>query len=324
MYQVENRLSKGHELLAERKPLTGFLNAVKGHFMLMRPVQLIWLDVFLGFATYAVIVQQVPTWHFLLLILCSLLSDAGACTLNDIGDVTSDRLSTESSRKDRPMVTGTVGKRAAMVQAILLYSAGLLLALYLGGYVFIFALALVIISHQYSMGPLKMNGRPIISQLFWVGFALLYYSAASAYMIKYESVPWENILNGLYFLAVMVLFVGLAETLAKDLRDLDNDRDSGKKTTSVFIGPAKAAAVSFGLSTVGISLWAYPYFNVYDTPWHLRIPILVVVLSWIGISLFLCGSIFKEYTKSRARQLHIGYLLTLTAILTLTYLGGVS
>jgi 4-hydroxybenzoate polyprenyltransferase len=303
---------------------TGLLARLKGHFLLIRPVQLLWLDVFVGFASYAVIVQEVPSLHFLLFILCSLLADAGACTLNDIGDVDSDRLSSESSRSKRPMVTGTVPLKAAKAQAIVLYLLGLGLALYLDIYVFIFALSLVILSHQYSMKPLKMDGRPIISQLFWVAFAVIYFCAINAYFIRYNDVPWENIRNGLYFLGVMVLFLAVAETLAKDLRDMENDRDSGKRTSTVFLGHKISSAASFVLSTIGISLWAYPHFMVYDSSLPLHAGVLTVTLGWIFLSGFLCFSIFKEYSKKRYKQLHIGYLLTLTLILLLTYIGGVN
>jgi len=297
---------------------------IKGHLLLMRPIQLLWLDIFVGFAAYAVIVQQVPTPHFFLFIFCSLLSDAGACTLNDIGDLDSDKLSSESSRSRRPMVLGTVPMKAAKVQALVLFAMGLGLALYLDVYIFIFAFALVVISHQYSMKPLKMDGRPIVSQLFWVGFSVLYYCAVCAYFIRYQNVPWENIWNGLYFLAVMVLFLAVAETLAKDLRDMENDRDSGKRTTTVFLGEKISAGSSFILSTIGISLWAYPHFMVYDSPVLLLMAVGAVALTWIGISGTLCWSIIKKYSKKRARQLHLGYLLTLTFILLLTYIGGVN
>lgn len=278
----------------------------------------------MGFASFAVIARHHPDLHFLLFILCSLLADAGACTLNDVGDIDSDRLSTESSRKGRPLVIGTVTRKAALIQGFILFGLGLGLALYLGPFIFLFALSLVVISHQYSMKPLKMNGRPFISQLFWVGFAVIYYGAVSAYLIKYQDAPMGNVIDGLYFLAVMVLFLAIAETLAKDLRDLDNDRDSGKLTTTVRIGPKVSAISSFLLSTLGISLWAIPFFTIYDHTLTLRLSVLVLVIGWTLISLILCGSISKKYTKRRARQLHLGYLITLSFILLVTYIGGTS
>lgn len=302
----------------------GLLERITGHFRLMRPIQLIWFDIFIGFASYAVLTQHLPRVHFLLFILTSLLTDAGACTLNDIGDIASDRISTESSRKDRPLCKGTVSMRSAKIQAYSLFALGLLLALMLDIYVFIFTLSLVLLAHQYSLPPLKMNGRPFVSQLFWVLFAILYYLTISAYLVRYESIPYENILNGLYFLAVMVLFVGIAETLAKDLRDLENDRDSGKITTSVLLGNRAASAASFVFSVIGISLWAYSYFFIHETQFVVQAAVLLLVLTWEAICLYLCISIFRRYTKASARKLHIGYLLTLTAVLALTFIAGVT
>lgn len=300
------------------------LRLIRGHFTLTRPVQLIWFDLFIGFSSYTVLTNDFPNAHFLLFILTSLLADAGACTINDYGDVRSDSISTEGSRNLRPLCTGLVDKKVAKVQAFVFFGLSLVLAFTLDIYLFLFALALVILSHQYSLGPLKMNGRPFISQLFWVLFAVLYYGAISAYLVRYEGIPKENIINGLYFLAVLVLFLGIAETLAKDMRDLENDGASGKRTTSVFIGNRYAAIASFVFSMAGISLWAYPYFFIHDTHIILRGLMLIIFVSWTAVCLYLCISIFRKYTKSRARELHISYLLTLTSILAMTFMAGVA
>lgn len=324
MFRERMGSSREREIITHDKVDFTVLQRIWGHFLLIRPIQLIWLDIFVGLAAFAIVVRDYPSLHFILFILCSFLADAGACTLNDIGDVDSDRISTESSRSKRPMCTGAVGKKAAWIQTIVLYSAGLALALYLDIYVFIFALALVIISVQYSMRPLKMDGRPIVSTLFWVTFAILYFCAACAYFIRYENVPMENIYDALYFLAVMVLFLTIGETLAKDLRDIDNDRDAGKRTTTVFLGVKRSAIGSFIFSTVGLSLWVFPHFFIYNTPLFLQIMIAGVWLMWTGTSLFLCISLFKGYSKERARELHLGFLLTLTCVLALTFFSGVS
>lgn len=300
------------------------LRLIRGHFMLMRPVQLLWFDIFIGLSAFTVLTKEMPGAHFLLFILTSLFADAAACTINDYGDVNSDSISTEGSRKLRPLCTGLVDKRAAKVQAYVLFGLSLVLAFTLDIYLFFFALALVLLSHQYSMRPLKMNGRPFISQLFWVMFAVLYYGAISSYLMRYEGISWTDVMNGLYFLAVLVLFMGIAETLAKDLRDLENDGASGKRTTSVHVGNRVASAASFVFSMVGISLWAYPFLFVHDTHLVLKGLMFLVYLSWTAASLFLCISLYKGYTKSRARELHVSYLLTLTSILAITFVAGVS
>lgn len=310
-------------LTEDNKKIT-FGQKLKGHFILTRPQQLIWLDVFGLMAFYALLARHVPRPHYLLFILCAVISDAGACTINDLGDFESDRLSHEPSRKLRPLVTGLVSKRAALIQGLVLYCIGLAIALYLDIYIFIAAFLLILLSHQYAMKPLKMDGRPIISQLFWVGFGFLYFFAVTAYLIKYENIPVENVYNGLYFLMTMILFAAVAETLAKDLRDLENDRASGKNTTPSHYGHKPSAVTSFSFSIAGMIFWAIPYFTVYDTQIILQILIVTLVIVWNFLCFRLCSSIYKEYSKATARKLHKGFILTLTCIMTLTFLAGIT
>ena len=294
-----------------------------GHFILTRPQQLIWLDVFGAFSFYVIVTRHAPVLHYLLFVLCAVICDAGACTLNDVGDIESDKKSFESSRNKRPLVIGSVSKKAAQSQGFSLYLIGLSIALFLDFYVFIFVLVLVIISYQYSMKPLKMDAKPIISQMFWVSFGFLYYFAAVAYLRRYESVPQINVYYGLYFLGAMIMFLGIAETLAKDLRDLENDRLGGKNTTPSHFGPKPTVLASFTFSIFGSIFWVIPYFSVYDTHIILQALVILLVVSWNLLCLSLCRSIYKHYTKSKARKLHKGYILTFTLIMTLSFLGGI-
>lgn len=297
---------------------------IKGHFLLTRPIQLIWFDVFASLAMYAVIAQHSPNAHYLIFIFCAMITDAGACTINDYGDRKTDSLSKEDSRKKRPLPGRIVSERAAVYQAGILYSIGLVVALFLDFYVFLAAFLLVLLSLQYSLKPLKMDGRPVVSQLFWVALGFLYYFAVAAYLLRYENVSWANIYNGIYFLLTMILFAGVAETLAKDLRDLENDRAGGKITTPAYFGvkPAAVGAIVFSIS--GLIFWAFPYFSVLKTDLFFQILIVFIVIFWNAICLALCISIFKNYTKSRARELHLGFILTLTIVLALTYFTAIS
>jgi 4-hydroxybenzoate polyprenyltransferase len=294
-----------------------------GRFILTRPQQLIWLDVFGTMAFFAIIARKPPNAHFILFILTAVISDAGACTLNDVGDVDSDCKSKEASRSNRPLCKGVVTKRQAMIQGVILSVIGLSIALYLDIYVFLAAAALVFISFQYSMKPLKMDGRPVISQMFWISFALLYFLAISAYLRRYEDVPMENVYNGLYFIAAMILFMAVGETLAKDLRDLENDRLGGKKTTPVHFGPKSTAAASFVFSIVGMLFWAWPYFMVFETHIVLQVLVILLIVAWQIICFRLTRDIYRKYTKDKARKLHKGFILTFTCIMTLSFIGGI-
>ena len=296
---------------------------IKGHFILTRPAQLIWLDIFVSLAVFAVLARHGPNAHYLFFIACAIIADAGACTLNDLGDLESDSLSTEDSRSLRPLPTGIVSKQAAKTQGIILFIIGLAIALYLDIIVFIFAFFLILISYQYSMNPLKLDAKPIFTQVFWVSFGFLYYFAVAAYIRKYDNLSIENFYNGLYFLTAILLFIAVGETLAKDLRDLENDRAGGKITTSVYFGPKKAAVASFVFSFIGLFFWAFPFFTVMDTPLFFQAMILLVVIFWNIVCFCLTRSIYLNYTKERSRELHLGFILVFTSVLTLTYFVSV-
>ena len=85
---------------------------VVGHIRLARPAQLIWLDICLSLCIYVGIVGEMPTSFYLWFVLTAVLIDAGACTLNDIGDLESDKASTEGNRCERPLVMGSVSRGA--------------------------------------------------------------------------------------------------------------------------------------------------------------------------------------------------------------------
>jgi 4-hydroxybenzoate polyprenyltransferase len=282
------------------------------------------LDIVTAPAVFVVFTHQWPSAHFLLFMLCSVLADAGACTINDVGDYDSDRRSTETNRSKRPLPAGLTTQRAAVIQAVVLYSLAIIVAMYLGFFVFLFAFLLIVLSTQYSLPPLKLDGRPIVNHFFWVGFGILYFCAVGAYVVKYADVAWGDMYYAVYFLGVLVLFAAGAEILAKDLRDLENDTLAGKITTPVYIGPKKAAVAAFVFSLSGMIIWAIPYFAVYDVPVFIRAMILFVIVFWNGICFFLCRSLYREYTKARARELHLGFILTLICILALSFYAGLS
>ena len=296
---------------------------LKGHLMLTRPQQLIWLDVFASLAFFAIVVRGVPTLHFFLFVGCAVICDAGACTINDVGDIDSDCKSKETSRSKRPLCIGVISKNTAMVQGFILYAIGLMIAFFLDFYMFLAVLALVIISYEYSMKPLKLDAKPVFSQAFWISFALLDYLALVAYLQRYVNVPVANYFFGLYFLAAMILFMAVAETLAKDLRDLENDRWGGKVTTPSHFGARAAAVASFSFSVIGSIFWIIPYFSVYRTNIALQLLVVFLVLAWNTVCLKLCISIYRRYAKSSARALHKGFILTFTLMMTLSFLGGV-
>ncbi len=300
-----------------------FTGKVMGHIRLARPAQLIWLDLCLSLCIFVGITGHMPPSHYLWFILTAVLIDAGACTLNDIGDLDSDRASTEGNRSERPLVTGSVSKRAAWTQGIVLFALGALLAAWLSPYILACALALVVLSYQYSFPPLRMDARPYVQQMFWFTFGILYFMAVYFYIIRYDH-PMHGFLQAALAMIIGVqVFAALGETLAKDLRDLDNDKAGGKFTTSVLLGPTKTARYAFYLSCVGLSIWIFSIIVLYGNWGPAALVMGIIAVLWTFVCFRLVRELTDQYSKASARKLHLGFILTFALLLILSMLSFV-
>jgi 4-hydroxybenzoate polyprenyltransferase len=296
---------------------------VVGHIRLARPAQLIWLDICLSLCIFVGIVGQMPPAFYLWFVLTAVLIDAGACTLNDIGDLDSDKASTEGNRSERPLVTGTVSRRAAWVQGIALFAAGAILAAWLSPWVLLFALLLVALSYQYSFPPMRMDARPYVQQMFWFTFGILYFLAVYSFVIAYGE-PMEGFwVAALGMIVGVQVFAALGETLAKDLRDLDNDRAGGKYTTSVHLGPQRTARYAFYLSCAGLSIWIFAIIVLYGNWGPAALVMTVIAIVWTIICFRLVSELTDKYSKASARKLHLGFISVFAILLILSMLSFV-
>jgi 4-hydroxybenzoate polyprenyltransferase len=304
-------------------PRSGWTARAFGCLRLARPAQLLWLDVCLSLTIFVGITGHMPTPHYLWFVLAAVLSDAGACTLNDIGDLASDAKSTESNRSGRPLVVGSVSKRVAWAQGPVLFVAGLALAAWLSPWVLACALALVVISYQYSFPPLRMNARPYVPQVFWFTFGILYFLAVYAYVVRFDHLMAGYLMSAVAMIIGVQLFAALGETLAKDLRDLDNDRRAGKITTSVFLGPIKSARYALYMSFAGLTVWLFAVIVLYGNWGYVALAMLAIAAVWSVVCMRLVDDLCAMYTKASARKLHLGFISTFATLLMLSLLSFV-
>ena len=296
---------------------------VVGHIRLARPAQLIWLDVCLSLCIFVGITGHMPAGFYLWFVLTAVLIDAGACTLNDIGDLESDKASTEGNRCERPLVLGSVSKRAAWVQGIALFALGVALAAWLSPWVLLFAIALVVLSWQYSFPPLRMDARPYVQQLFWFTFGILYFLAVYSFVMRYDA-PMEGFwIAALGMIVGVQVFAALGETLAKDLRDLDNDRRGGKYTTSVHLGPRRTARYAFYLSCAGLFIWIFAIIVLYGNWGLAALTMGVIAVLWTIVCFRLVNDLTDHYSKASARKLHLGFISVFAVLLILSMLSFV-
>jgi 4-hydroxybenzoate polyprenyltransferase len=220
-----------------------------------------------------------------------------ARTLNDVADRATDELSTEADRRGRPLVTGVVSARMALAQVVLLGGAGIAVAfavdLGFGIFMGLGAMGLVL----YSAGPAPVAGLPL-SQGFWIAFW------TTVYLSLYLALDGD-VGRGVPYLISTCLFMGIGETIAKDLRDLENDAQGGRRTTPLLLGPRRSVYACFLAYAAGGA--GFVVTAALRSP-DVRLPIAVgcVALLWVARCVQSLNATRDGYVKEEARVLHVG------------------
>jgi 4-hydroxybenzoate polyprenyltransferase len=282
---------------------------------LARPYSLLWFIV-LPATTMALWLrgESLPVGKLALLLVSLALADGGLTTLNEISDRHTDRASTERQRHSRPIAAGNVSIKAAYAQLIVLEGCAAAIALFVSPIIFALVILGIGYGFVYSAQPLYASGRPFVSQLFWVALW------PAMYLTVYVAMKGD-LLAGLPYIGATVLFMGIGETLAKDLRDIDNDGATGKRTTPVVIGAGPttvAAAISLTLASITYLLAAALANR--GSP-ALLVALTVLMGLWLVRVFELISSLRAGYTKAAARSLHMGCIRTFL-IINLLFITG--
>jgi len=287
----------------------------RGLVRVVRPYAMLWFEI-LPVTTIAIWLQagDVAPKRLAFALGALVLADAGLTVFNDISDRDTDQLSSEAERHTRPMVMATVPLRVAYVQVALLLSVGLTFA-FLGSLWFGLLLTLgVVYCLAYSARSVRLSGRPFISQLFWV---ILW----PAIYLGVYLVVGGDLARGLPYLAGTIVFVGIAETLAKDLRDFDNDRAAGKRTTTVKVGVRTSSRASVVAFIVGALIYASAPLIVHPTNPRLAVALAIVLGLWCGRAWQLAAELGQSYSKPTARALQVGAIRVFITVNVL-YIAG--
>lgn len=274
------------------------------HIKLMRPYAWLWFDALPVAGLYLLLSPAKPSWVTLLLtVFVCVLLDSAATTLNDIHDRMSDMLSTEPSRYLRPLVTGEVSISAAKIQVCILNFLAILCSTFLGLNFFLGALLVALLGFSYSAPPFRFNSRPQTSHIFW-------YLCGSAFYLLVAAAAKNLYSSGsLLWLAGYFCYYATGENFAKDLRDYDNDKASGKNTLIVKLGTQKSAFISFLGCCLGAGFYAAIIWTQFSSHFLLRILFTVLLVGALWANGRLCFSIMKSYSKVKSRALHRRFIL---------------
>ncbi len=218
-----------------------------------------------------------------------MISGAGII-LNDYYDFENDKI----NAPNRPLPSGQISKRSALVYAALLFAAGIALAYFVN----IYALALAVLNtvleflYAWKFKPIALLGNTVDS---WFAASSFLYGALIT--LDFEIV---------WLLIAMSFFANLGREIYGDIEDVAGDRKAGAKTLPILVGERKATLAAQAAIIAAIILSVLPYVYGYFGMKYLAV---VMVADGLFIS-----SMFQSAHKNQ-KTTKIAMLVALVAFL---------
>ena len=168
---------------------------------------------------------------------------AGANAVNDAADRRTDAV----NRPNRPIPSGRVTPRAAVVVAVVAWVLAVLLSLRVGGDAVLVVAAWVVVTAAYS---------PWIKRVPYLKDGVVALVAASPFVLGGIS-QGKLLLSLVPF--VLAFLAHSARELVKDVEDIEGDERAGVRTAAVVFGPGPSLAVARGIIFVLMAAAALPY-----------------------------------------------------------------
>lgn len=288
---------------------------------IIRLKTLLWFTVSTCLGFSAIILQNIPEADFIYLITTIALVNIGAILINDIGDIKIDQASVEQSKQNRPITSGRISIKTGWVLIFILFILSIIVSLFHSISVTMFAVVVMIFSFTYSLPPFRFCGKPIWSILFWV---LL---MASCYLLMVKALTGNfNVVStthsiSLVFILAIISFMGIAEIIAKDLRDYENDALGGRNTFVNYIGIRKATYVMIFTAWLGYCLWVLSLFLSNKMGNTFAIICTFLGFIWCIYVTLTSEIIAKKFKQETAKNLHERWTYVYGLMQLLTFLS---
>ena len=173
-----------------------------------------------------------------------LLVGAGGNVINDYFDYEIDKI----NKPDRPIVSGKVSQKTALIYSTVLYTLGIVLAVYLNFYCLILALFNVFITIVYSW---KLKKHLVVGNMIpsWL--------AASSFLFGALLIGGVGMIA--LILSTMAFLSNMGREIVKDIEDVIGDSKSGSKTFPIVFGNKTAKLIATGFVFLAIGLTPIPY-----------------------------------------------------------------
>lgn len=262
------------------------MNRLGGYFHLMRPVNCLMMGfaVIVGAALAGSKTLGNSTPNLVFGFITGFTLTAASMTINDYYDRETDKVNEPS----RPIPSGTIKPKEALVFAGILTAVGFVAA-YLTNVFCLFAamLAWMIFTIYTTVG--KRSGLPgnfLVSTCVAIPF--VYGSLTIASMVS---------LNVMFFVS-MVFLSNTGREITKGIVDVQGDRAQGVKTLAVRYGEKKAAIAAASFYSSAVLLSPVPWFLAIVSPWFLPL-VAVIDFGLVRSSVMLA----KDHSRENARKI---------------------
>lgn len=141
------------------------------------------------------------------------------------------------------------------------------------------------------------------------------------FVLTYTGILWKSA-QGRIFITGIILFMGIAEILAKDLRDKINDAEGGRNTFVNYVGVELSTKILIFFAWFGYILWMVALYLGAMFPYSIAAWFcLVIGLIWCVQIYILCSRLTKEFNQVTAATLHERWTYVYTLMQVLTFVS---
>lgn len=226
-----------------------------------------------------------------------LITGAGN-TLNDYYDAETDKI----NHPDRPIPSGRIKQKNAMIFAVSLFISGIIISLFLNPLAFFIAVfaILLLVSYEKSLKNTGLGGNITISIL--VGLVFIFGGVSIG--ITDKTIKVILVLTFMSFLA------NLGREIIKDIEDVEGDTD--RDTLPRIVGVKNAGLVASGILILAVIISPLPYIaGIFGKAY----------LAMIGFAdaMFIYSLILLDKPKTASKIIKTGMIIALIGFLA----GGI-
>ncbi len=207
------------------------------------------------------------TFEFFLLVLSTILIAAGGYVINNICDVSTDRI----NKPTKVIVGQSISEKAAYNIYMALTIGGVLIGLYLSNAIYksSFLAIFIIMSatlYMYSTNLKQMPvvGNVLVALMLSISILILPIFDLLPNVLPQNQSLMSTIFQILLDYSIIAFIINLIREMVKDIEDVDGDYNSGMNTLPIIFGKARIGKVVFFASFIPvilIAVYVYRYLS---------------------------------------------------------------